>query len=336
MTDTLALPHPQSDKRWRVFSKQLVKWCKVRGSIHVAEDGFTVAHADADLPFVQLVGYDNYEKSVFFSASWESLVGMDLETSRAMLLPAIRQQGVSAHIISHESGVSLEWWGWLVPGVDCLVSVLDFLGFDPAWVASTYLTDPRVRPEKTPEWRASIADLVDAHKGLRAAENASGRGGGMAGLLASSNAVSEYMAQEELAQQHLSRPAPAPDPQPFGVSHEGAEHLAAAWLRHLGVADAEVTRFSGDGGVDVESEHYVAQVKNYAGTVPVEELRALHGVATIEGKRAILLTSGALTVAGAEFADRAGMIVLHYDAVGANLTGLNDLGVLAVADGLNQ
>lgn len=322
-------------QRWRAFSKQLTKWCKTRGSIHYAGDGFTVEHPGSDLPYLQLVGYDNYEKSVYFSASWESLVGTDLDSSRASLLPAVKQYGVSSHIIRHEDGsVTLEWWGYLDPAIACAVAVLDFLEFEPSWVADTYLQNPRVRPEKPPELQEALAGLVESAKSLRAAERASGRSGGMAGLIAQSNGVAEYIAQEELEQQHRNRPAPPPDPQPYGVSHEGAEHLAAAWLRHLGALDAEVTRLSGDGGIDVESERYVAQVKNYAGTVPVEELRALHGVASIEGKRAILLTSGSLTIAAAEFADRAGIIVLHYDAISATLTGLNDLGVIAVADGL--
>ncbi|MFK4804335.1 hypothetical protein ACI3KX_00570 [Microbacterium sp. ZW CA_36] len=59
----------------------------------------------------------------------------------------------------------------------------------------------------------------------------------------------------------LNRRTPAPDPQIFGVSHEGAEHLTAMWMRHLGVLDAEVTRYSGDGGVDVASAEYVVQLR---------------------------------------------------------------------------
>ncbi|MCK8609708.1 restriction endonuclease [Agromyces sp. C10] len=57
---------------------------------------------------------------------------------------------------------------------------------------------------------------------------------------------------------------PRPAPQPYGVSHRGAEQLVADWMRHLGAFDAEVTRFTADGGVDVVSAHWIAQVKNLA------------------------------------------------------------------------
>ena len=146
--------------------------------------------------------------------------------------------------------------------------------------------------------------------------------------------VGAVIVQKELEQQRLNRPAPPPHPQPYGVSHVGAEHLAAAGMRHLGVLDAEVTRFSADGGIDVESERYIAQVKNYAGTVPVEELRALHDVAVLEGKGAVLLTSGSMTEDDAVFADRAGIVVLRYNAVEATIEGPNHLGANAVAEGL--
>jgi hypothetical protein len=77
---------------------------------------------------------------------------------------------------------------------------------------------------------------------------------------------------------------PVPSPQPFGVSHEGAEALVAQWIRYLGEPDATITRFSRDGGVDVESTHYIAQVKNYSGTVGVTQMRELGGVASVDGR----------------------------------------------------
>ncbi|MGM7696812.1 restriction endonuclease [Microbacterium sp. A84] len=119
---------------------------------------------------------------------------------------------------------------------------------------------------------------------------------------------------------------PRPTPQSYGVGHEGAERLAAEWMRHLGVLDAKVTRQSGDGGIDVTSTHYLAQVKNYAGNVAIESVRALHGVATAERKRSLFFTSGRMSVESVAFADRAGMALIHYDAVAGSISGLNDLG----------
>lgn len=127
----------------------------------------------------------------------------------------------------------------------------------------------------------------------------------------------------------LNRPAPAPDPQPYGVSHEGAEHLVAAWMRHLGVRDARVTAFTRDGGIDVESNRFVAQVKNYVGSVSVKEVRELHGVAMAEGKYALLFTSGSVTEEGRAFAQRVGVALISYDAKGGTLKGLNGLGARA-------
>lgn len=128
----------------------------------------------------------------------------------------------------------------------------------------------------------------------------------------------------------LNRPAPAPDPQIFGVSHEGAEHLTAMWMRHLGVLDAEVTRYSSDGGVDVASAEYVVQVKNLTGSVPVQDIRALYGVASADGKRALLFTSGSITVEGLAFATRVHMPLIRYDAVAGTVTGVNEVGKRAV------
>lgn len=120
---------------------------------------------------------------------------------------------------------------------------------------------------------------------------------------------------------------PAPGPQPFGVSHFGAEQYVAAWMRHLGVPDASVTRASGDGGVDVESEYLIAQVKNYtAATVPIAEVRDLFGTATDRKKQAVLFTSSDVSAEGYLFAERNDIALLRYSAVAGTLSGLNRLG----------
>ncbi|MEC5185889.1 restriction endonuclease Mrr [Cryobacterium sp. MP_3.1] len=107
---------------------------------------------------------------------------------------------------------------------------------------------------------------------------------------------------------------PRPQPQPYGVSHEGAEMLGRDWLRFLGIGDAETTRASGDGGVDVASASHVAQVKNYSGSVGAEAVRQLAGVAMVEQKRAVFLTSGTYTRESVLFGARAEMALFTYDA----------------------
>lgn len=114
-----------------------------------------------------------------------------------------------------------------------------------------------------------------------------------------------------------------PAPQPFGVSDAGAEALVCTWMQHLGQADAEVTRFSGDGGIDVGSTHYVAQVKNYAGTVGVTAIRELFGVATADGRRPLFFTSGGYTSEAESFAARIAMPLFTYNAAEGTVGGAN-------------
>lgn len=129
---------------------------------------------------------------------------------------------------------------------------------------------------------------------------------------------------------------PAPEPAKYGVSHEGAEHLVAEWMIYLGEVDAQVTRLSGDGGIDVESSHYVAQVKNYGSTQSVtsSDLRELKGVSTITGRKPLFFTSGTYPRAGIEFAEVTDIALFHYDAVEGSLTASNQLAADLLKHGL--
>lgn len=300
MAHPILVTRPGFTASWEAFVADLIKWCGRRGSFDISEgvEGFTVENSDDDFPWVQFVRFDEDEDSVYFAASWQELSALEINVAIDELSSIANDFDVPILITEHEDVKVLEWWGPLSPAVKFFAYVLDNLKFELQAVSNTYLIDPGP---------LSSAASVRAH-------------------------LEELEAEKEAERQfRLNRPATAPDPQPYGVSHEGAEHLSAAWMRHLGVLDAEVTAFSGDGGIDVDSLQFVAQVKNYTGAVPVEEIRALFGVATIEGKRAVLFTSGILTAAGAEFADRAGIIVIQYNAVEGTLRGLNDLGRKAVA-----
>ncbi|NTW42576.1 MAG: restriction endonuclease [Cellulomonadaceae bacterium] len=92
-------------------------------------------------------------------------------------------------------------------------------------------------------------------------------------------------------------------------------------MQHLGESDAEVTRFTGDGGIDVGSAHYVAQVKNYAGTVGVAAIRELFGVASAEGRSPAFFTSGTYSADAMSFASRIEMPLFVYDAINGTLAG---------------
>ena len=118
-----------------------------------------------------------------------------------------------------------------------------------------------------------------------------------------------------------------PDPQPFGVSHEGAEHFVAEWLRYLGEEGVEVTSFIGDGGVDVQTDEYCCQVKNYGeGGVTASEMRDLFGAATAAGKKPILFTSSRLTAPAEEFASATEIACVKYDSQDSVLVPLNEAG----------
>jgi hypothetical protein len=118
-----------------------------------------------------------------------------------------------------------------------------------------------------------------------------------------------------------------PTPQPYGVSDQGAEHLVAEWLHYLGFEDAQVTQYSGDGGIDVETYEHVVQVKNYRDkAVSVTEVRELFGVAASERKKAVLFTSSSCTTQAIEFADKNGIALIKFDSRQASLEEINDDG----------
>ena len=73
-------------------------------------------------------------------------------------------------------------------------------------------------------------------------------------------------------------------------------------MRNLGCRDARVTPQSKDGGIDVTSNGYVAQVKHYSGSVGAPSVQALFGVARSQNKQALFFTSGTFTRAAQVFA----------------------------------
>lgn len=116
---------------------------------------------------------------------------------------------------------------------------------------------------------------------------------------------------------------PLPHRYPNGVTHEEAEHLVCSWMKYLGEIDARVTRFVGDGGIDIESMGFVVQVKNYKGSVPVADIRSLQGVASADGRKPIFFTSGSFTKEGEKFATSVKMPLIRYNAIEGSLEALN-------------
>lgn len=111
----------------------------------------------------------------------------------------------------------------------------------------------------------------------------------------------------------------------------------ADWLTYLGLKNVTVTVASGDGGIDVETDTHVCQVKNYSSQgVSVQEVRELFGVAVSMRKAPLIFTSSTLTAAAHEFAEANDIAAIQYDAAEAALFPLNDLGAHLLVSGKYQ
>lgn len=122
---------------------------------------------------------------------------------------------------------------------------------------------------------------------------------------------------------------PAPGPQPYGVSDEGAEAFIADWMKYIGAKSATVTSYIGDGGIDVVSSLVIAQVKNYAPSrsVGVAEIRELAGVAAVDRRLAAFFTSGKYAAGATAFASAAGIALFRYSVKYGAVLGENELGI---------
>lgn len=102
-----------------------------------------------------------------------------------------------------------------------------------------------------------------------------------------------------------------------------AEIDCVEWLRLHGEPSAQLTQDGADGGVDIISNRFVCQVKNYAGSVGVPPIRALYGVSAAEGKSPLFFSTGDYTNAAIEFADKVNMPLFVYDARTKDCQGAN-------------
>ena len=108
------------------------------------------------------------------------------------------------------------------------------------------------------------------------------------------------------------------------LTYKQAESDCANWLRLRGEPSARVTPDGADGGVDITSNRFVCQVKNYKGSVGVPAVRDLYGISVAEGKKPLFFTTGKYTKAAIEFADRVGMPLIVFDSRVRKATASND------------
>ncbi len=137
--------------------------------------------------------------------------------------------------------------------------------------------------------------------------------------------------KETLKAWQVSHPAPACCP--YGTSPEGAEHWCCDWLVHMGLQGATVTQFVGDGGIDVVSPSHIAQVKHYAGSVAIAEIRELAGVAFADGRKPLFFTSGHYPSQAEEYADKTGIALFRYDVYTGEVSACNSVAQRALASG---
>lgn len=91
-----------------------------------------------------------------------------------------------------------------------------------------------------------------------------------------------------------------------------AEHFAAAHMRSLGFADADVTPLGVDGGIDVLAGGAVAQVKHFsAGSIGAPIVQQLKGVAGAD-RGAVFYALSGYTAAALAFAESAGVALFRY------------------------
>lgn len=99
----------------------------------------------------------------------------------------------------------------------------------------------------------------------------------------------------------------APGAIPGGVTHQQYEQYCSQVLHSWGFLDAETTRYSRDGGIDVESRELVVQCKHYVGSVGVKEIREIFGIAAHKSKIAVVFSAGSYTGDAKKFASDAGV-----------------------------
>jgi hypothetical protein len=92
-----------------------------------------------------------------------------------------------------------------------------------------------------------------------------------------------------------------------------AEFLAMRWMEFLGATGCQVSAATQDGGADVFSTEFVAEVKHHASPVSPALVRQIFGVATAERKRALFFSLSGYSQASVQFAEQTGVALFTYD-----------------------
>lgn len=114
------------------------------------------------------------------------------------------------------------------------------------------------------------------------------------------------------------------------------EHYCRDWLVYLGVRNALVSSATQDGGVDIISDNYVAQVKLYNGPIPVSQIRDLLGTSIDFRRNPIFFASMSYSKGSIEFADRNNIPLVIVDAYNGKISGANASGSRLIQSGAAQ
>ena len=113
-----------------------------------------------------------------------------------------------------------------------------------------------------------------------------------------------------------------------------AEFLARDWMLYLGAGGSKVSSATRDGGMDVVSAQFVAEVKHHASPVPPSLVRQIFGVAAAERKRALFFSLSGYSTAAIEFATQTGIALFVYDYSRGTLSAKSPSATQALTNGL--
>lgn len=96
------------------------------------------------------------------------------------------------------------------------------------------------------------------------------------------------------------------------LTPQEAELFVSDHLIYLGARSVKLTRYSRDGGIDVESETVVVQVKHQKNPVGVKVVREILGVAASLSKRAAVFSKAGFTKEAEIFGQESGVLLFQY------------------------
>lgn len=91
-----------------------------------------------------------------------------------------------------------------------------------------------------------------------------------------------------------------------------AELYVTAYMKFYGATGVAETRYSRDGGIDAESDIFVAQVKHQSSRVGVKAIRETYAVAVAKGKTPLFFTKVGFSKEATLFANEVGMSLFTY------------------------